>query len=202
MTTTELSAGSTQETERLTSLIAGSINISPENPNFEGLRVRVIGLGPHAIHQALMIVEAHPEADLRSAVSDLMSRDDTDGISFLGIESWTHEKLKQTLRLVGGNKRYWYRDMLQAPAKILAEARTLLGITNLCLSGDIYDGSENVADTRDGWALSSDALISLVQRHPDHGDEILRIMTEDNTDDAVLIESKLASTRPLLDGVL
>ena len=166
------------------------------------LRARVLGLGEHAIRQALHVIASNPEAELRQAAIALISKDDTDELSFLGVESWTHHSLKKTLRLVGAEKRYMYMDYLQAPAVILAEARNIVAMTNLLLAGELSHGSDNTQEVRGGWAISNSGLVALIQRHPYRGNEILETMKSCNTCDVSLIEDVLETTTPLVSGIL
>lgn len=182
-------------------ILANSLGWSTPN-QLATIDSRVTGLRAHGVRQALRLILAHPESDLQDAAAALMARDDTDRLAFLGIEKWTHHSLMRTLRLIGREKRYYYNDFLQAPEVVLSEARTILAVTNLCLTGDLSNGSDNTSEVQGGWALNNRELVTLIQKHPNSEVEIPGIMKQWNTCDAALIESILETTTPLVSGVL
>ena len=187
----------TEELDQLSLLLAHSIGWAKpddsENARLVTLRSRVEGLGSHAIHQALPLVISYPGDDLQKATVSFIMKDYTDGISFLGVDAWTHHDLTKSVRLIGTEKRYKYRDLLQAPPQILNEARAIVAITSMCLSGEIVDGMKHVRFIREGSVLAHAEMIKLIQSHPMRGEQIVRIAKATGALDPITIENNLLS---------
>lgn len=169
------------------------------------MQPRVEALGAHGTEQAVSLIEGHPDGALREAAYTFISEGKTDRLAFLGVEVWAHHSILKTVRTLDGS-RYDYEDFLQAPEHVLKEARTLADITNLCLSGELSHGIDNTRETGANgkleYTLNNDALVKLVQRYPETGNEIMRAMRLKNTLDASLIEQVMTTTTPLVNGVL
>ena len=79
---------------------------------------------------------------------------------------------------------------------------SIVGIGNLCLSGALHNGSDSADEVGGGWGLTDDKIIELIQRHPFKGDEIIKVMTQQETCNVERVEYVMGITAPLLDGVL
>jgi len=199
-----------QEHEELSFLLTDAMGWtrvdSPSSPRAIEAYAKVGELGQHGIHEALKLVLAYPEADLREAAFIFFSKRNTDKLAFLGVEQWTHHSLMKTVRSLGGARRYQHDDFLQAETSVLTEARTLVAITNLCLSGELSNGFDNIdeieAENSLRYTLKNDGLVELVQKYPNKGDDIIGIMRTRNTCDPSLIRNVLYTTTPLIDGIL
>jgi hypothetical protein len=108
----------------------------------------------------------------------------------------------QNRRKLGDGQRYAHDDFLQASTETLYEARAIVGIGNLCLSGALHNGSDSADEVGGGWGLIDDKIIDLIQRHPFKGDEIINAMTQQETCNVERVEYVMGITAPLLDGVL
>lgn len=172
------------------------------NEKYDRINAQVGALGTHAIGQALRLVTENPDADLQSAAMTFLRTGNTDDLTFLGVERWTHRTLTSTVRELGNGHRYAHNDFLQASPEVLYEARALVGIGNLCLSGALRDGSDSADEVGTGWGLTDERIIGLIQRHPFKGDEIIEIMTQQETRNVQRVEYIMGITTPLLDGVL
>lgn len=169
---------------------------------FDRINAQVGALGTHAIGQALRLVTENRDTDLQNATMSFLRTKNTDGLAFLGVERWTHRSLMDTVRIIGREKRYGYGDFLQAPTEILYEARALVGIANLCLSGELRNGSDSADDIGTGWGLTDENIIALVQRHPYKGYEIIEVMRQLESCNTQRVEYVMGITTPLLGGVL
>jgi hypothetical protein len=169
---------------------------------YERINSKVEVLGEHAISQAVKIITANPLASIQSAAMDFLRTGNTDELAFLGVERWTHRTLITTVRELGDGQRYAQDDFLQASPEVLYEARAIVGIGNLCLSGALRNGSDSADEVGTGWGLTDTKIIELIQRHPFKGDEIIKVMTQQETCNVERVEYVMGITAPLLDGVL
>lgn len=166
------------------------------------INAKVEALGEHAISQALKIITAHPKVSIQNPAMDFLRTGNTDELAFLGVERWTHHSLSKTVRELGDGQRYDQADFLQASPEVLYEARAILGIGNLCLSGALRNGSDSADEVGTGWGLTDARIIEFIQRHPFRGDEIIKIMTEQETCNVQRVEYVMGITAPLRDGIL
>lgn len=179
-----------------------SYNVSPSDPKRTMLENWVARLSDHAVKQAFNVIpRKYDHAEMQKAAVSIINTGNSDKIAFFGVKTWTHHALTACLRKLG-NGRYDYEDYLEAPTNILREVRTLAAITNICLSGDLSNGSSYTDEVNGGWAIADHELVSLVARHPDRGEDILAAILERGSCDPQLIEDILTTAPALLDGVL
>lgn len=179
-----------------------------DEDKFTWINTHVEALGPHAISQAFKIITEISDAGLPSATilqnatMSFLREGNTDELAFLGVERGSHRTLTQTVREMWDGQRYAYSDFLQAPSEVLYEARAIVGIGDLCLSGLLRNGTDCANEVHGGWGLTDRTVIELIQRYPFKGDEIIRIMTEQESCNPERVEYAMNITAPLLDGVL
>lgn len=136
----------------------------------------------------------------RVAAATFVFSGSTDEIAFMDVPR-RHAGSIDAVRSVEG---YDYPDFLLAPPRVLAEARLLAAMNDLCAADYMRSASQAVTESKKGKLRIVDArLIRLVQQHLNDGDLILSIMSQRKTCDPEFIADLLNNpVRPLMEGSL